>query len=166
MQEKLIAQHRGRQSEAPFSSGRGGAGNISRSKSRSRSAVRDSSAHVEGKHHLFKHDGAGADHAHSHLAAGGRGGFGNMHETNVEKTSMEEEKEAANKRYEESVRNHHALEAAGHPMSTGRGGAGGVINHAPMVAGVDMSKLSLEEREAWAKVHAHDAEHGYTTGKG
>lgn len=29
-----------------------------------------------------------------------------------------------------------------------------------------MSKLTLEEREAYAKVHAHDGEHGRSTGRG
>jgi hypothetical protein len=43
---------------------------------------------------------------------------------------------------------------------TGKGGMG---NYA-QPGGADMSNLSLEEREAYAKVHAHDK--GSSTGRG
>jgi len=45
-------------------------------------------------------------------------------------------------------------------VMTGKGGMG---NYA-QPSGADMSNLSLEEREAFAKVHAHDK--GSTTGRG
>jgi hypothetical protein len=45
-------------------------------------------------------------------------------------------------------------------VMTGKGGMG---NYA-QPSGVDMSNLSLEEREAYAKVHAHDK--GSSTGRG
>lgn len=66
MQERLIAESRGRQAEAPFSSGRGGAGNISTSRSRSRSKAR--------------HEKDDVKHEKQEYRAGGRGGYGNMTE--------------------------------------------------------------------------------------
>lgn len=45
-------------------------------------------------------------------------------------------------------------------VMTGKGGMG---NYA-QPSGADMSNLSLEEREAYAKVHAHDK--GSSTGRG
>ena len=48
--------------------------------------------------------------------------------------------------------------------SSGKGGAGNIVTGGP--PGVDMSQLTLEEREAYAKVHAHDREHGVSTGRG
>ena len=47
-----------------------------------------------------------------------------------------------------------------HRVMTGKGGMG---NYA-QPSGADMSNLSLEEREAYAKVHAHDK--GSSTGRG
>ena len=48
LQAQLVAKDRGRRADAPFSSGRGGAGNISRSQSRSRSQARNE-VHATGR---------------------------------------------------------------------------------------------------------------------
>jgi hypothetical protein len=47
--------------------------------------------------------------------------------------------------------------------SIGKGGAG---NIGQVAAPVDMSKLTLEEQEAFAKVHAHDKHYGVSGGRG
>ncbi|KAK8847536.1 hypothetical protein IAR55_005394 [Kwoniella newhampshirensis] len=156
LQEKLIADRRGRQAEGAFSTGRGGVGNISRSKSRSRSAVRDTSLRREGSQPPVL---APAVHA------SGRGGFGNISEERGD--SIDLEKEAARKRYEDGViAQHHTDELKHpHPVSTGKGGAGNV--YTPSATDhIDMSALTLEEREAYAKVHSHDREHWLNTGRG
>jgi len=49
--------------------------------------------------------------------------------------------------------------------SSGIGGAGN-IHLQSNGNDIDMSHLSLEEREAYAKVHANDIQHGFSTGKG
>ena len=77
LQARLVAEERGRQAAGNYSTGRGGAGNISRSKSRSRSAVRDSPAH-----------GSPAPE----YRAAGRGGWGNIREEDHERNSIEEQK--------------------------------------------------------------------------
>ena len=87
---------RGRQAEAAFSTGRGGSGNISRSKSRSRSAVRD-------------HRNASPAPP---FAGHGRGGFGNIAE---ERHSVDSEKDAANKKYEAEIRARHSTEDGAQP---------------------------------------------------
>jgi hypothetical protein len=96
LQDRLIAESRGRQTDAQFSTGRGGAGNISRSKSRSRSAVR----------------GPTTPQAAGGVHASGRGGFGNIEET---RESMDEEKREALARYEREVLAKHKAEAGGKP---------------------------------------------------
>jgi hypothetical protein len=53
---------------------------------------------------------------------------------------------------------------ADHPShSIGKGGAG---NIGQVATPVDLSKLSLEEQDAFAKVHAHDRGHGISGGRG
>ncbi|ORY24010.1 hypothetical protein BCR39DRAFT_472749 [Naematelia encephala] len=143
LQDQLVADRRGRQAEAPFSTGRGGAGNIARSKSRSRSAVRD-------------------HHEHHDLHGVGRGGFGNIVEDRPQ-TPVDLQKEAAVRRYEADIAARHSAEEEVAPHSTGKGGAG---NIGRPVTHVDMSTLTQEERDAYAKVHEHDVERGYTVGKG
>jgi len=140
LQDRLIAESRGRQTDANFSTGRGGAGNISRSKSRSRSAVR----------------GPSTPQATGTVHASGRGGFGNIEET---RESMDEEKREAMAKYEREVVAKHKAENGGKPVMTGKGGMG---NYAQ--PGADVSNQSLQEREAYAKVHAHDK--GQSTGRG
>lgn len=66
LQARLVAENRGRQVDAPFSSGRGGVGNISGSKSRSRSRAGESPIP----------NGVGVA-AKGH----GRGGYGNIMES-------------------------------------------------------------------------------------
>jgi hypothetical protein len=77
LQARLVAEERGRQAAGNYSTGRGGAGNISRSKSRSRSAVRDSPAR-----------GSPAPE----YRAAGRGGWGNIREEDHERNSIDEQK--------------------------------------------------------------------------
>jgi hypothetical protein len=82
IQERLIAEERGRQSDGAFSTGRGGAGNFSRDKSRSRSAVRG-----EGAAPALAPSVNGGKDSHAH--ASGRGGWGNVRE---ERESVDLEK--------------------------------------------------------------------------
>jgi hypothetical protein len=70
LQEKLIADRRGRQADAPFSSGRGGAGNISDSRSRSRSAIRAESPRTREDSRTRTSTNA--------RTSSGRGGYGNV----------------------------------------------------------------------------------------
>ncbi|EIW71146.1 hypothetical protein M231_01781 [Tremella mesenterica] len=138
-ENKLVAEVRGRQIDEPFSTGRGGVGNISRSKSRSRSAVRE--------HHEVSH---------------GRGGFGNISE---EDQALEggKEKEKDGLEGEVVVKHHHAEENK--PHTFGKGGAGNLIPHEPHET-VDPSTLNAEEREAHAKIHAQEHGHFTPTGRG
>jgi len=96
LQDRLIAESRGRQTDANFSTGRGGAGNISRSKSRSRSAAR----------------GPSTPQASGAVHASGRGGFGNIEET---RESLDDEKREALAKYEREVLAKHHAEAGGKP---------------------------------------------------
>lgn len=77
LQARLVAEERGRQAEGNFSTGRGGAGNISRSKSRSRSAVRD------------VRESTPDATRRTEMRSGGRGGWGNIRE---ERDSIDEVK--------------------------------------------------------------------------
>lgn len=81
LQARLVAEERGRQAHGNFSTGRGGVGNISRSKSRSRSAVRDS-------------DSARTPAPAGDFKSGGRGGWGNIREErhDVDNDSIAEQK--------------------------------------------------------------------------
>jgi hypothetical protein len=45
-------------------------------------------------------------------------------------------------------------------------GKGGASNIGHVAVPVDLSKLSLEEREAYAKVHARDRANGISGGRG
>jgi hypothetical protein len=85
LQDRLVAESRGRQADAPFSVGRGGAGNIrDKSQSRSRSAVRN----VNGERERASPSPA----AHGHeFHSSGRGGWGNISEAH-ERDSVDEEK--------------------------------------------------------------------------
>jgi hypothetical protein len=68
LQEKLIAERRGREENLPVSTGRGGAGNMGNSRSRSRSRLgRGGDLEANGKHQ-----------------ASGRGGWGNIQEPHKE----------------------------------------------------------------------------------
>jgi hypothetical protein len=67
LQEKLIAERRGREQDLPVSTGRGGAGNMGNSRSRSRSRL-----------------GRGADVEIGKNQASGRGGWGNIQEQHRE----------------------------------------------------------------------------------
>jgi hypothetical protein len=95
LQEKLIAERRGRQADAPFSSGRGGAGNISdvNSRSRSRSAARGEPAPRETS---TTRAGNGLNRYSS-----GRGGYGNIAEEKGEDDLL---KLAQEQRYEAEVK--------------------------------------------------------------
>ncbi|WVW78294.1 hypothetical protein I302_100248 [Kwoniella bestiolae CBS 10118] len=160
LQEKMIAERRGRQAvEGGFSTGRGGAGNIERSKSRSRSAVRGG-ASIAGKD-----DSSSLAPTVSHRVHGtGRGGFGNILEEG--KNSLDLEKEDARRKYEEEVIARHQAGEANQPYTSGKGGAGNLHTHDPTHADPDLANLSLEEREAHARVHAHDKQHYVNTGRG
>lgn len=87
LQEQLIADARGRQAEQAFSTGRGGVGNISRSRSRSnaRTPRGESSTRREGSAL-----GLGRRTTRDTVTTG-RGGFGNISEER-EKNSIELEK--------------------------------------------------------------------------
>lgn len=87
LQEQLIADARGRQAEQAFSTGRGGVGNISRSRSRSkaRTSRGESSTRREGSAL-----GLGRRTTRDTVTTG-RGGFGNISEEK-EKNSIELEK--------------------------------------------------------------------------
>ncbi|GFZ47877.1 hypothetical protein JCM24511_05624 [Saitozyma sp. JCM 24511] len=130
LQDRLVAEARGRQADQPFSTGRGGVGNI-RDKSRSRSAVRGAtpSGASDGRSTPLSQG-----HVHHDVHSSGRGGWGNISE-DKERDSVDEAK----------------------------GGAG---NIGQIATPVDLSKLSLEEQDAFAKVHAHDRGHGISGGRG
>jgi hypothetical protein len=96
LQEKLVAESRGREADAPFSTGRGGVGNISRSKSRSRSAVRN-----------------GGTPDDRHVRAGGRGGFGNISEENRDSVDSEKRRELDN--YEAKIASEYRAGEEGKP---------------------------------------------------
>lgn len=153
LQARLVAEERGRQAHGNFSTGRGGVGNISRSKSRSRSAVRDS-------------DSARTPAPAGDFKSGGRGGWGNIREErhDVDNDSIAEQKAAATERYEAEIRAKHIAEETTKPHSSGKGGSGNIVAGGP--PGIDMSQLTLEEREAYAKVHAHDKGTPFSTGRG
>lgn len=152
LQARLVAEERGRQSNANFSTGRGGAGNITRSTSRSRSAVREP----------VKPSGGTPQH---HAISGGRGGWGNIREDrDTDHDSIDEQKAAAADRYEAEVRAKRHAEEANRPHTSGKGGAGNFAKGAP--PGVDMSQLTIEEREAYNKVHANDSHDWKSTGRG
>ncbi|KAL7419372.1 hypothetical protein Q5752_006210 [Cryptotrichosporon argae] len=171
LQAALIAERRGRQTDAPFSSGRGGAGNIStsESRSRSRSAVRGRDGDRDGSRERSRTRDSSRTRSLLHpvasrgqaTIASGRGGYGNIIE---EKGSHEDlQRIAQEQRYEAEVRKKHDEEEAQHPHTSGRGGAGSVQLE---LAHVDLSNLSLEERDAYLKVHAHDAAHPRASGRG
>lgn len=92
LQDRLIAESRGRQTDAAFSTGRGGVGNIGRSQSRSRSAVRNNGA--------------------APVSVSGRGGFGNIEE---QRESMDDEKREALAKYEKDVMAKHKAEGEHKP---------------------------------------------------
>ncbi|TXT04885.1 hypothetical protein VHUM_03968 [Vanrija humicola] len=111
LQEKLIAERRGREMDKPFSSGRGGAGNISDSRSRSRSAVRGGAAGAsdrgvrdESRSRSRMRDSLGPVHS-------GRGGYGNIveegHEENPSKRVQEALYEKAVKAKYDEEEGHH-----------------------------------------------------------
>lgn len=118
LQAALVADSRGRQTH--MSTGRGGVGNISDSRSRSRSArgpstgpngtpARESSvprkvsapSTTNGTHHEVRH--------------GGRGGFGNIVEGDEGRTSIDREKEEAELEYERQVREKYERDEAAKP---------------------------------------------------
>ncbi|WWC86765.1 uncharacterized protein L201_001644 [Kwoniella dendrophila CBS 6074] len=176
LQEQLIVERRGRQiaEGTGISHGRGGAGNIDRSQSRSRSAVRNGGrgGGVPGKddfsslaptisqtttiNHNTNGNGVGGN-----LHTTGRGGFGNIQE---ERNSIDLEKEEANKKYEADVLAKHQAGEANHVLPSGRGGAGNLHTHDPNHP--DLAKLSLEEREAHSRIHANERQHYVNTGRG
>nr|ODN93646.1 cytoplasmic protein [Cryptococcus depauperatus CBS 7855] len=157
LQEKLISDARGRQADGPISTGRGGVGNISRSRSRSQARTeggREGSALGLGRR---------TTHEMTH---GGRGGFGNILE---ERDSVDAEKQAAHDAYEADVLAKHNTAEATHPhaYATGKGGLGNV--HTPAPGEPDLGQLSLEEREekeAHAKIHAGEKDHWVPAGRG
>jgi len=152
IQERLIAEQRGRQADAPFSTGRGGVGNISRDKSRSRSAVRGATPELNGT--------PGKEH-HAHGHASGRGGWGNVQE---ERESVDLEKDAAAKRYEASVAAKHRADDAGKIHSSGKGGAGNMTSKT--LTPEEFNKLNLEEQEAIKKLQAQSNQQYMTGGRG
>jgi hypothetical protein len=87
LQDRLVAEARGRQADQPFSTGRGGVGNI-RDKSRSRSAVRGAtpSGASDGRSTPLSQN-----HVHHDVHSSGRGGWGNISEDR-ERDSVDEAK--------------------------------------------------------------------------
>lgn len=87
LQDRLVAEARGRQADQPFSTGRGGVGNI-RDKSRSRSAVRGAtpSGASDGRSTPLSQG-----HVHHDVHSSGRGGWGNISEDR-ERDSVDEAK--------------------------------------------------------------------------
>ncbi|WWC59601.1 uncharacterized protein I303_102159 [Kwoniella dejecticola CBS 10117] len=168
LQEKLVAERRGRQAvEGGFSTGRGGAGNIERSKSRSRSAIRNPlGGSVAGKDDqsslapTVSH--TPTQQTHHTVGHTGRGGFGNIQEERGD--SIDLEKEEARQKYEKEVIAKHQAGEANQPFTSGKGGAGNMHTHDSTHP--DLANLSLEEREAHARVHAHDRDHYVNTGRG
>lgn len=188
LQEQLIADARGRQAEQAFSTGRGGVGNISRSRSRSKARTPrgESSTRREGSAL-----GLGRRTTRDTVTTG-RGGFGNISEEK-EKNSIELEKaslvsslaafanppshlissqqETARNQYEANVLAKYTTNEAAHPhaYATGKGGAGNVVTPAPRSVEPDIAALSLEgkeERDAHAKVHANETGHWVPSGRG
>lgn len=104
LQEQLIAERRGREADLPTSSGRGGAGNISSaaSRSRSRSAVRDTNS-SPARIREASRTRLGPTHA-------GRGGYGNITEDIAEEDL---ERRAQEQRYEQEVRRKYEEEEVG-----------------------------------------------------
>ncbi|WVQ79916.1 hypothetical protein IAT38_002017 [Cryptococcus sp. DSM 104549] len=158
LQEKLVADARGRQADAAFSTGRGGVGNISRSRSRSAAG-----SGREGRRES-RREGSQLGRREGSVHASGRGGFGNISE---ERNSIDLEKEAEREKYEASVlAKHNADEAAHpHPHATGKGGAGNMYVPGPNDH-PDGNGTAQEDREAHAKVHAADKDHWVNTGRG
>lgn len=146
LQDKLIAESRGRQEGAVHSTGRGGAGNFNRSTSRNRdrdaSVTRSASGTPNGKR-----EGSVAPE----FRATGRGGFGNIQE---ERNSLEVEKDEAARAYERQIMAEHRNGEFGKLHSSGKGGAGNMTDKA--ITEADLAKMTLEEREAHEKVHAHE----------
>jgi len=136
LQARLVAEERGRQAEGNFSTGRGGAGNISRSKSRSRSAVRD------------VRESTPDTTRRTEMRSGGRGGWGNIRE---ERDSIDEVKREEQRKYDEEIRAKYAADGANKPHAYGKGGAGNFAS-GPLPE-AEFAKLSVEEKEAHRKIH-------------
>ncbi|WVQ91813.1 hypothetical protein IAS59_005617 [Cryptococcus gattii] len=170
LQEQLIADARGRQAEQGFSTGRGGVGNISRSRSRSKARTprRESSSSTT------RRDGSALGlgrRTTRETVTTGRGGIGNISEER-EKNSIELEKERAQNQYEANVLARYTTNEAAHPhaYATGKGGAGNVVTPGPRSAAEpDIAALNLEDREerdAHAKVHANETGYWVPSGRG
>lgn len=108
--DKIVAETRGRDAQGPISTGRGGAGNISNSRSRSRSAVRGGG----GRSGTPTGADVERERAGGYIASG-RGGFGNITEDHRERNSLEEEKAEERRRYEQEVMARHKAEGGARP---------------------------------------------------
>lgn len=187
LEEKLVAERRGR--EGVVSTGRGGAGNLHNSRSRSRqrsvppTGDHPPTAHESALHHLFhgskKHaideessvgsrastngDLSQVSTRHSYVG-GGRGGYGNIipHD---QMTPEQRAKFEADNQNEAEILQRWRSGQAGDLHSSGRGGTG---NLAPPLE-TDFENLAVtteEEREARDKVQLENARNGKLHGHG
>lgn len=119
LQDALIAERRGRQENAAFTTGRGGAGNIANdSRSRSRSAVREPMANREASQSPAiarvasnSRTRAGRDESRTRGFHAGRGGYGNITE---EATDEELARRAQEDIYEAAVKRRYEAEEPAH----------------------------------------------------
>ncbi|EAL18515.1 hypothetical protein CNBJ1570 [Cryptococcus deneoformans B-3501A] len=167
LQEQLIADARGRQAEQAFSTGRGGVGNISRSRNKCAWAREEDD---EGRGHHRK------GRVRQHLGRKGeeldrarKGEFPVF--LYLSALADAHSQEAARDQYEANVLAKYTTNEAAHPhaYATGKGGAGNVVTPAAHSVEPDVAALSLEdreEREAHAKVHANETGQWVPSGRG
>ncbi|BEJ14346.1 hypothetical protein CspHIS471_0401130 [Cutaneotrichosporon sp. HIS471] len=163
LQDALIAERRGRAENQTFTTGRGGAGNIE-NRSRSRSEAREPSnpnmnsplARVGSSSRTRN----GREESRNRGFHAGRGGYGNITE---EATEEELARRRQEELYEAQVKKKYEEGEPASLKTTGRGGAGSVVQD---LAPVDFDTLSLEEREARDKFYQDEVKQPIRGGRG
>lgn len=197
LEEQMVAERRGREefADAPFSTGRGGVGNIggSRSRSRSRLGTNNPHGHESAVHHIFHHghkdrDGelsktttttsngtVGAEKAAAHgngsairsASPYASGGRGGFGNiVPIEELSPEERRvREAEQEMDAEILKKYR---ANHPAAAvaGRGGEGNINTPTVHEPAETLANLSLEEKAARERVAAEEAKVGKTHGHG